>query len=448
MNQRRAIAPLTNSGIGKPSPFAPQSAPHSPALAHLLTRNVVEQQATSMNAKRARGLATGTPFAEPDHPSYIQGGIQNAANPELPLFPASKQTPARHLIVGSRTRAVGRLAGLRPRGVPSSHRNLHCSPFNRLTRSLGSIRAAQPSQFSNSSKDHHAVPFVAILTEAARALPMVATTSFGFARLRRRYRKRGGHRRFWITMSTIPSTPHSEYWARHFGKLASVPSRRGPSRDQTQTPVAVQTYAFLVEACGSIRGKHILDCGFGTGELARILDLLGGMVDAIDLVKERIPQLREETPSVYWSGADLSQWRLPSGASPYDLIVACEVLQFVDFDYVVGNLIDALSVRGRLMIIIPNADCATVQSVSQRFQHRYAGISGTKLRERFARYGANIKVSYRGIRFRDDQAAVPFWADPWRSLGPSPPRPMGLLPDRKTPPHRLQLVVTKLPPVL
>lgn len=245
-------------------------------------------------------------------------------------------------------------------------------------------------------------------------------------------------------MSMVSDT-QSIFWARHFAQLATTTGgRHRQDSDHSQTPLAVQTYAYVVEACGEIRGKHVLDCGFGTGELARILDLLGGAVDAIDLVHHRIPRLREATPSVYWNNADLANWTLPPAATKYDLIVACEVLQYVDFDRVVANLVDALDNGGRLMIVIPNADCPTVQEVSKRFGNRYEGISGRGVQQRFSRYAGQLRVAMRGIRFRQTESPVPYESSGWRKIELSHPSPLGIGRGRATPPNRLQLVISKI----
>ena len=132
-------------------------------------------------------------------------------------------------------------------------------------------------------------------------------------------------------MSTVAES-RPDYWARHFAALAVEDSMSANKQlDFSNHAVAVQTYSYVLEACGQLTGKHVLDCGFGTGEIAKMCELLGGSVDAFDLVNTRIPQLRSQSPNIRWSAADLGTWQLPPNSEPYDVILACEVMQYVDF---------------------------------------------------------------------------------------------------------------------
>lgn len=182
----------------------------------------------------------------------------------------------------------------------------------------------------------------------------------------------------------------------------------------------------------------MLDCGFGTGEIARICELLGGDVDAIDLVATRLPQLKSQSPGIRWSSADLGTWQLPANRDRYDIILACEVLQYVDFDAVVQNLTEALTDSGRLIIVIPNADCDIVKRSTSRFDNQYQGVAVGNLANRLARYADDFHVSCRGIRFQQDQSVVPYAADAWTNIFPARNNRV-----ESNPANRLQIVLSR-----
>lgn len=238
----------------------------------------------------------------------------------------------------------------------------------------------------------------------------------------------------------------SKYWARHFTKLATERHKpRGRQLDFANATVATQTYAFILEACGQLGGKHVLDCGFGTGELARVCDLMGGAVDAIDIVNTRIPTLRDQAPTIYWSRGDVATWTLPQNSDAYDVIIACEVLQYVDFDRAIRNLLSALTENGRLVVMVPNADCPIVKRSALRFENYYVGISPRSFRDRFAQYTRSFQISHRGIRFRKDQTLGPYRSDPWVQLYDDRPPVVGEA-DRRSGapvPNRVQIVFAR-----
>ena len=128
-------------------------------------------------------------------------------------------------------------------------------------------------------------------------------------------------------MHTVAGT-RSDYWAQHFVAQSLDEEQCADKQlDFSNQAVAIQTYSYVLEACGQLAGKRLLDCGFGNGEIARICELLGGTVEAFDLVATRIPELSRLAPSIRWSSADLGTWKLDPSDDPYDVILACEVLQ-------------------------------------------------------------------------------------------------------------------------
>ena len=84
-------------------------------------------------------------------------------------------------------------------------------------------------------------------------------------------------------MPTV-ATSRSDYWAQHFATLSLHERCVRKQLEFSNQAVAIQTYSYVLEACGQIAGKRVLDCGFGTGETSRICDLLGGNVEALSLI--------------------------------------------------------------------------------------------------------------------------------------------------------------------
>lgn len=251
-------------------------------------------------------------------------------------------------------------------------------------------------------------------------------------------------------MSTL-SNSRSEFWTSYFGELAEAEGTSTKQLDFSNHSLVVQNYAYVLEAAGSLADKRVLDAGFGTGELSRILDLLGAKVSAIDVVATRIPSLRQSAPSIAWWQGDLGEWTLPRNADPFDIVVAAESLQYVEFNSAVNRLLSAVAKGGRLIVLIPNADCPIIERTSERFDQQFTGISFRHLPERItdilaARSEIDMRswrVDYRGIYFQSDQTVVPYRSGPWQSntQNAASERPAGPHFNMGTPPaNRVQIV--------
>lgn len=214
---------------------------------------------------------------------------------------------------------------------------------------------------------------------------------------------------------SLASQPRSVFWTEHFNKLARVEAGN-EQLDFSNQALVIQNYSFVLEACGVVAGKRVLDVGFGTGDLSCMLAKLGGKVSAFDVVATRIARLREEAPTIAWWHDDISTWKQPRTADPYDLIVACETLQYVEFNSAVQRLLQVLADDGRIVILIPNADCPIVRRVSERFDYQYDGISMEQIETRLAGISSEMYVAYRGIYFQEDQTLVPYQSGPWKRI--------------------------------
>lgn len=214
---------------------------------------------------------------------------------------------------------------------------------------------------------------------------------------------------------SLTSEPRSAYWTEHFNELAKSETTSA-QLDFSNHALIVQNYAFILEACGAIANKRVLDAGFGTGDLACMMDRLGADVTAFDVVTTRIAQLRVEAPTIAWWHDDISTWKQPRAAERFDIVVACETLQYVEFNSAIRRFLNVMTDSGRIVILIPNADCPIVQRVSQRFENKYVGISMKSLPHRLRSLGTNLCVTYRGIYFQDDQSLGPYRSGPWQQV--------------------------------
>ena len=253
-------------------------------------------------------------------------------------------------------------------------------------------------------------------------------------------------------MSTVSNT-RSEFWTSYFGELAEAENTKTKQLDFSNHALVVQNYAYVLESTGRLADKRVLDAGFGTGELSRILDLLGAKVSAIDVVATRIPSLRENAPSIAWWQGDLGEWTLPRNAEPFDIVVAAESLQYVEFNDAVNRLLSAVADGGRLIVLIPNADCPIIQRTSERFDQQFTGVSLKQLPDRLieilearSEYDRRTwRVDHRGIYFQADQTVVPYRSGPWQSNAPNEvsERNPGPHFSMATPPaNRVQIVFT------
>ncbi len=257
-------------------------------------------------------------------------------------------------------------------------------------------------------------------------------------------------------MSTV-SNDRSEFWSTYFMGLAQAEANNTKQLDASHNAMMVQHIAFVLESTGSVTEKRVLDAGFGTGELARMLDVLGAKVSAIDVIPTRIPSLREAAPAVAWWQGDLTDWTLPRNAETFDAIVAVESLQFVDFDDTVQRLMSALAPAGRLIVVIPNSDCPIIQRTAEQFDHQFVGVSLGKLHDRVRdilnrRSEFDVRkwrVDFRGIYIQQDRSVAHYRSGPWSTVADpaqplestdAPPKPHFNL--SSATPNRLQLVIT------
>lgn len=221
------------------------------------------------------------------------------------------------------------------------------------------------------------------------------------------------------------------YWAEHFSRQHADAALSGTDKlDFSNDRVRTQTYGWVLEAAGTLRGRRCLDAGCGTGEIAALLAASGAQVDAFDIAPAAIAALQRQQPGIRWFVGDAGEFATEQIAEAYDLIVSSEVLQYVDATRAIMRMWDHVAPGGRLMVVIPFAGCPIVQSVRDRFDGHYQGITLSAV-EQLAGKLANVeRVFWRGATFLEDQTLLPYGLGPWRDTFHPPAKP----------PNRLQIV--------
>src|SRR5262245_38520536 len=89
------------------------------------------------------------------------------------------------------------------------------------------------------------------------------------------------------------------FWKQHYLQQYSDATLAASRKiDFSNDQVRNQTYGWLLEAMGPCAGLSCLDAGCGLGDVARLLDALGGRVDAFDVVEPCIEDLRRAHPQI------------------------------------------------------------------------------------------------------------------------------------------------------
>jgi len=204
--------------------------------------------------------------------------------------------------------------------------------------------------------------------------------------------------------------------------------------DYSNERVQAQTFGLVLEAAGPIGGRRCLDVGCGWGQLARALhDLGASAVTAIDVVAEPISRLSNEHAHIRWLTGDLSHDELGLPHASIDLVLLVEVLQYMPLAQTLRTAWKLLAPGGRLVAVVPNADCPIVASTRQRFDSRYAPPTFEQLRLEVCGLEGVEQWACRGLSFAEDQRIAPYEATLWTQT-PSWPRQ----------PNRLQLAAIKI----
>jgi len=216
-----------------------------------------------------------------------------------------------------------------------------------------------------------------------------------------------------VPNSSSKPVPRSEFWSTHFTGLAVDNERSDKKLDFSNERVMIQNFAFILESLGDLVGKRVVDCACGSGTLTRLLHTLGAEVHGFDFVQKTIDEHRSRFPDIHWTCDNLEEWAKGSEEASFDIVIASEVLQYVDFETVAQQLHRTVRPGGRLVITIPNSDCPIVRRAAERFDGRYLGISLADIVGLTQRVFSTSSCLWRGVRFREDQTLFPYEASPW-----------------------------------
>ena len=156
-----------------------------------------------------------------------------------------------------------------------------------------------------------------------------------------------------------PSIGLSEGWKEHYAAAHRKLDSEGYPRsmDYSNERCELQIYAHLLEAVGPLIGKTLLDAGCGWGITSLIFKACGADVTGIDIVPETITCLRQRHPDICWRVADLTDSDDVTKLPLFDIVVAAEVLQYLEFRAGTERLWNCVAPGGRLVGCIPNAEC-------------------------------------------------------------------------------------------
>jgi hypothetical protein len=90
-----------------------------------------------------------------------------------------------------------------------------------------------------------------------------------------------------------------------------------------------------------------------------------------------------------------------------------EVLQYMPFARALAFAWELIAPGGRIVGVVPNADCPIVAETKRRFEGRYTPPTIDDVRRVLSGLIAIDTWSYRGLIFGDDQRIAPYAVAPW-----------------------------------
>jgi 2-polyprenyl-3-methyl-5-hydroxy-6-metoxy-1,4-benzoquinol methylase len=221
-----------------------------------------------------------------------------------------------------------------------------------------------------------------------------------------------------------------KYWAKYY---AGVAESGRPALDLSNRRVQAQSFALTLEVLGDCMGSRCLDVGCGRGELSKCLaDLGASQVTGLDVVPRLIEAARASRDDVRWICGSVDDEAALDTIGLVDRIALIEVLQYLPSDRVLRILWAHLAPGGRMVGIVPNANCPIVKSTVTKFGGQYVPLTQENLRERLAMLPELDASAIRGFVFLNDQRLLPYEVTPWDGTAGS-----GSIP------NRLQFVAQK-----
>lgn len=223
----------------------------------------------------------------------------------------------------------------------------------------------------------------------------------------------------------------AEFWSTYY---RSVFERAEHWLDYSNERVQAQTFGLILEAAGAMAGRHCLDIGCGWGQLSRVMHSLGAAsVTGVDIVPEAKDRLENEYPYIRWICANIGSDSLDIDERSIDIALLVEVLQYTPFQTTFEKVWNLIAPGGRIVAMVPNADCPLVNKTKTRFEGQYRAPSVSEIMQLLPSLNGIENWGWRGLFFDEDQSIAPYQVTPWsREQNQQAP-----------PPNRLQLVAIK-----
>ena len=137
-------------------------------------------------------------------------------------------------------------------------------------------------------------------------------------------------------------------------------------------------------------------------------------------------------PHIRWICGSPSAEDLSNELGPCDVAFLLEVLQYLPFPDTLRAVWNRVLPGGRMVAVVPNANCPIVSRTRSRFGDRYTPLTVAQIEAELSSWPDIERAEYRGWFFGHDQRNVPYEVSPWRSSG-----------GWDVEPNRLQLVAIK-----
>jgi ubiquinone/menaquinone biosynthesis C-methylase UbiE len=115
--------------------------------------------------------------------------------------------------------------------------------------------------------------------------------------------------------------------------------------------------SFFNERVGDVKGKTILDVGFGSGGIAAAFSLAGAIVSGIDVEPDLKP-IADKNVESHGAKADLQIYNgteFPFPDNSFDYVICSAVLEHVSFpEVVLKEIFRVLKPKGRVWLALPN----------------------------------------------------------------------------------------------
>jgi ubiquinone/menaquinone biosynthesis C-methylase UbiE len=114
---------------------------------------------------------------------------------------------------------------------------------------------------------------------------------------------------------------------------------------------------FFEERVGTVRGKTILDVGFGSGGICIAFNLSGAVATGVDIDPE-LKDIAERNVLAHGAHADFKLYNgsdLPFSSESFDYVISSSVLEHVSFpEKLLGEMLRVVKPHGRILLTLPN----------------------------------------------------------------------------------------------